>query len=633
MAAPGDGGGHQLRMESVCLLRACKGARRWLRAPCAVFRLGLTRPCLFQTQAEFKLPALYLLDSIAKNLRAQYANVLEQHVAELYTVVWEALPTQRRSLERLRATWRTVFPSVRVMPLVSGGRECQCAAQHLATMRSSWLREKRQPHHHRPAVGCVGSVRSPPLSLVSPRLDARPAECGCVFGRMRPLFACTHLRDRSPIVRVRVIAQAFVALEQHFAAAAAAPAPQAMGGWMPGASGPWQQGAAPGTWAPQQQAPQMMATSWYPEQAAVAPMVMPPSMVYGQHVVPPLVHNASSLAQHHHHMYGQPATQLHGDHLVPPMQVGHADGGWGSAATAPGQQMNAFMPPSLASLLADLAQSVAAPGAPQSSLGDARAASAPATPEARLDFDANAVRGAANQKAIGTMYGDQKLQCPTTGRRFRDAAMYASHLEVQALQQRKEGQQLSRRWFVPFDTWASGAAAVGADPHAAGAFFDEQEAAAVAKAAEIAKAASLSLPVDEAQPRCALTGETFETFWHAELEEWHYRGAVRLDKATGGVPAGRLVLAKAIPKLDNDAAKALLDSRAVALDLAAAAAAMGTEAPLPPPYTADAAAVALATDAPPAAQDEPAGVDDGDGDAAADAEDEEHAAKRQKTNA
>ena len=341
-------------------------------------------------------------------------------------------------------------------------------------------------------------------------------------------------------------------------------------------------------------------------------------MVYGQHMAAPV-----QVSHHHHHPslaggghlsvgapppagYGGPHfphvmyPQPHGSLVdgtaplhVPVMPSAHVmgEGAWAAHTAGGGYQQQAHggggggapMPPSLASLLSDLAHSIATSGA---GAQQPHGAPGPATPDARLSFDAHALRGSPNPRTVASLYADQPLQCPTTGRRFRDAASYAAHLELLAMLQRKEaeGNQVSRRWFVPFDTWASGAATVGADPDAAGAFFDAQEAAAVAKAAEAAKAAAQSVPVDEAQPRCALTGEAFDTFWHAELEEWHYRGAVRLEKTTGGVPAGRLVLAKAIPKLDNDAERALLDSRAVALDLAAAAAGAGAAEALPPPY-------------------------------------------------
>ncbi len=38
-----------------------------------------------------------------------------------------------------------------------------------------------------------------------------------------------------------------------------------------------------------------------------------------------------------------------------------------------------------------------------------------------------------------------------------------------------------------------------------------------------------SVPVDDSQRQCALSGERFETVWDAESEDWHYLGAVRLS--------------------------------------------------------------------------------------------------------
>ena len=568
-----------------------------------------------------KLPALYLLDSVAKNLRDKYASLLEAHVAELYTLVWEALPQSRRSLEHLRATWKAVFPAVRPASWASNA--------------GAWsVEDNTHPARRRlPTPSVFASVRVWRLHVsVTPRAPRHPTREKAAR-LLRPTSTDINPPSLSPA------RQAFATLEQHFAAATQAQAQQqqAAAGWMPpGAAGvptwaPPAVGVGALGWGPQVP-PQhhLGATSssaWYPAPPPSSSQGVMPSMVYGQHMAAPV--QVSHQHPHHplvggHHtagappvpfvpggqhpsphvLYGQqqaPLPHSHGDGtrplLVPVMPSHHvmADGAWASHTAGGAYQQQAHgggggMPPSLASLLSDLAHSMATSGAGAqlSSGGVHPGALGPATPDARLSFDAQALRGRPHPRAVSALYADQPLQCPTTGRRFRDAASYAAHLELLGMLQRKEaeGNQVSRRWFVPFDTWASGAATVGADPDAAGAFFDAQEAAAVAKAAEAAKAAAQSMPVDEAQPRCALTGELFDTFWHAELEEWHYRGAVRLEKATGGVPAGRLVLTKAIPKLDGDAQKALLDSRAVALDLAAAAAGAGAAEVLPPPYEA-----------------------------------------------
>lgn len=38
----------------------------------------------------------------------------------------------------------------------------------------------------------------------------------------------------------------------------------------------------------------------------------------------------------------------------------------------------------------------------------------------------------------------------------------------------------------------------------------------------------MSIPADNSQPACALSGERFETFWDDAHEEWRFRDAVRL---------------------------------------------------------------------------------------------------------
>jgi len=64
----------------------------------------------------------------------------------------------------------------------------------------------------------------------------------------------------------------------------------------------------------------------------------------------------------------------------------------------------------------------------------------------------------------------------------------------------------------------------------------------------------VSVPADESQKTCALSGEPFETFWNEDEQEWHYRGAVVLDRAVGGAKKGSIVLARAVPKKKTTAA-------------------------------------------------------------------------------
>lgn len=39
----------------------------------------------------------------------------------------------------------------------------------------------------------------------------------------------------------------------------------------------------------------------------------------------------------------------------------------------------------------------------------------------------------------------------------------------------------------------------------------------------------VSIPADDSQPVCALSGERFDTFWDDTAEEWRFRDAVRLS--------------------------------------------------------------------------------------------------------
>jgi hypothetical protein len=295
---------------------------------------------------------------------------------------------------------------------------------------------------------------------------------------------------------------------------------------------------------PQQQ---QMGGVWMPQQQQMAPPLAPPP-------VPPAPPGGGGASL---------ASLLHG--LAAGIVSGQLTGGGAGSAPA-----HALQPPH------------APPGVPPPRPPPAPPPGPPPAPPS-VTFTPEALK-AAPERALRALYSSDALQCAATGRRFTDRGAYAAHLDLQYLLKRreKEGKSLSRRWFVPFDAWISGAAAVGADADAASAFFDAAAAAADAAAAAAA-APPASVPVDEAQPACALTGEPFETFWHAEEEEWRYRGAVRLERPLGGVPAGRLVLARAMPREGGPPlAQRVAEDADVAADLAGVAAAAEAESVLPP---------------------------------------------------
>ena len=84
---------------------------------------------ILNARPEFKLPALYLMDSIVKNIREPYVELFTPRVANLFASAYEATMTRdhhhtshadhhlvaqlsriRQSLDKLMKTWDTVFP-------------------------------------------------------------------------------------------------------------------------------------------------------------------------------------------------------------------------------------------------------------------------------------------------------------------------------------------------------------------------------------------------------------------------------------------------------------------------------------------------------------------------------------------
>ncbi|PRW57523.1 ENTH VHS [Chlorella sorokiniana] len=115
----------------------------------------------------------------------------------------------------------------------------------------------------------------------------------------------------------------------------------------------------------------------------------------------------------------------------------------------------------------------------------------------------------------------------------------------------------SRFWYLDLDTWqasttgaaapSGGAAGAGAAAAGAGGRGAQQAAAAAAALEQ----QSHSVPVDDFQTHCALSGEPFEQFWDEAHQEWRYRGAKALgaeEAASYGLEEGALVLVSALGK-------------------------------------------------------------------------------------
>ena len=173
---------------------------------------------------------------------------------------------------------------------------------------------------------------------------------------------------------------------------------------------------------------------------------------------------------------------------------------------------------------------------------------------------------------IRSLYFELPLQCSQTGRRFRSQPELDAHMDwLHARRRRRKEGKVCRKWFVDITAWLKGLKTMAED--AVNFFGDEDRKPDVdAKTVIQEELDNVSVPVDESRPTCALSGETFETFWNEKEQEWHYRGATFLDRAIGGAKKGSIVLARAVPKKATRAAKSTKASAAVAVKAEAPAA-------------------------------------------------------------
>lgn len=95
----------------------------------------------------------------------------------------------------------------------------------------------------------------------------------------------------------------------------------------------------------------------------------------------------------------------------------------------------------------------------------------------------------------------------------------------------------SRMWYVDLETWMKGSMRLE-EP-------SQQSQVVEKKAALERDIPNMSVPVDESQTHCAISGEKFEKFWDDAAQEWRYADTIRVTEKMAprlGVPSGSLVL-------------------------------------------------------------------------------------------
>ena len=287
-----------------------------------------------------------------------------------------------------------------------------------------------------------------------------------------------------------------------------------------------------------------------PQAGRVAPPVTAPQ---SQWQVPPIQQQ----------QWAPPAQQWTGYAGAPPQQpyaaYGQAPGGGvppppALSGAASGQMLANMLQSGSGGDLSALIASMEAKQVPQpamaASVGAPAAAQPGELPALTADFDPKKDLSALNKRresVIRALYFELPFQCSQTGRRFGKRTELDAHMDwLHARRKRRRDGKVSRKWFVDIKAWLRGLKTMAEDTIN---FFggDDKDSAAEAHA-ETEVDENVSVPVDESQPACALSGEEFETFWNEEAQEWHYRGTMILDRAVGGAKKGSIVLARAVPK-------------------------------------------------------------------------------------
>ena len=105
--------------------------------------------------------------------------------------------------------------------------------------------------------------------------------------------------------------------------------------------------------------------------------------------------------------------------------------------------------------------------------------------------------------------------------------------------------QNSQMWYLDLDTWYRGTMTSAGN--------DAVGPADASDAPATLPASLASVPADDHQTSCAVSGEKFEKRWDDELQEWRYIDVVRVDAGTArrlGVPDGSLVCASVLDSGD-----------------------------------------------------------------------------------
>ncbi|CAL8463693.1 g3227 [Coccomyxa elongata] len=449
------------------------------------------RQRILECPAQQKLFALFLIDSIVKNVGQPYIDLFSRILPEVFMNVWNADPQSRPTLQKLLTFWKGYFSET---PL--GSIRMRLSAQQSVVARPAT----------RQSAAAAAAFNAQPHAQAPRVLDPRRAAI-----TMDPRVA--HAAP-APYVAPPVMAGAGYGATTPFTAPPSPPSRSTSTG-LPRSPGP--QASYPAA------LPQYTAATGY---AAPAPQQFPvqqPRQLSPQPMQPAGAFPGFPQLQ----AGGNPPTQLPPAGGLPPFQAG-------IAPVQPSTALEALQ----ALRVKQEQKSSAVPQQPSVSRASEddyyeglTAEELPLKPvnKRKMDFSSDRLK-AEDPKVVQELMACTKALRPLhLDRRFHhNKRMRGAGRRV-----------LSQQWYVGADDWVAGTAA---PTQATPAFFDLPGKAVVKKEA-------MSVPVDDAQPTCALSGERFETFWDDASEEWRYRDAVRLDAeqaARHGLHEGVIVKVNAL---------------------------------------------------------------------------------------
>ncbi|KAL3131128.1 hypothetical protein ABBQ38_000433 [Trebouxia sp. C0009 RCD-2024] len=382
---------------------------------------------ILSAPAASKLPTLYLVDSIVKNVQEPYISLFCRNLAQVFFAVWKLREVQPQ-MRKLLSMWEGIFPQQLLSIL-------KRKTEQPELMQSSGLRRSDPPVQYQSNQWSrsQGSVHQP---VSTSGRNGYPTESHTYHQRGRPMSASYQHPQYA---------------YQHSASL------------QPPGMGVQNTSAPTRTWHQQQGAPAQFAVTQQPSsQPLVLPQLLSSLLSSGLLTVPDSVSIAPPVPQ----AAGPAVYYTH-----PPSRAATPEAVTAEACNFVPSRLKEFNPAALARLMDSSAQ------------------------------------------------------------------LRSKHLDMQFMRRRRQKNPLgvSRQWFVNAELWLAGTAAADAGE---GQLDNQPQESEEEK--EIA-----SVPVDDEQPRCALSGEKFEKFWHDDHQEWHYKHAVRIsaeDAAKHGLHEGALVL-------------------------------------------------------------------------------------------